>query len=158
MNDHCIEWSGSRFASGYGRLKSHGKSARSHRWAWEKFFGPIPAGLMVCHRCDNPPCINPLHLFLGTCKDNLADMSRKGRSVNQKKTQCRHGHSLEGVIPGRDGRRTCKQCRLKRELQRWHRDPEASRAKSRAYYARTADIRRRQKRESDARRAAVLIP
>lgn len=156
MNEHCIEWSGSRFASGYGRFKSHGQTIRAHRWAWEKFFGLIPAGLMVCHRCDNPPCINPLHLFLGTCKDNLADMSRKGRSVNQKKTHCRYGHSLEGVRPGSDGRRTCNLCHVRKESERWWRDLNASRARSREYYARTAEVRRRQKRESDARRARLI--
>lgn len=157
MNERCIVWGGSRFASGYGRIKRNGLTVRAHRWAWERFNGPIPSDLMVCHRCDNPACINPTHLFLGTCKDNLSDMSRKGRSANQQKTHCRQGHSLEGVVPGSDGRRTCRACRLERESSRWHRDPEASRARARAYYARTAETRRRQKRESDARRA-VLIP
>jgi len=51
----------------------------AHRKAWEDEHGPIPPGMNVCHHCDNPPCINPDHLFLGTQKDNAVDMSRKGR-------------------------------------------------------------------------------
>jgi hypothetical protein len=52
---------------------------RSHRAAWKLTHGPIPDGLQVLHRCDNPPCCNPAHLFLGTQQDNIADMHKKGR-------------------------------------------------------------------------------
>lgn len=73
----CWEWSGLRSARGYGRFGHD--SRRAHRIAWELTFGPVPDGLLVCHTCDNPPCIRPEHLFLGTDADNARDMVAKGR-------------------------------------------------------------------------------
>lgn len=63
----------------YGRIRVDGKQHLSHRVSWELHRGVIPDGMFVCHRCDNPRCINPEHLFLGTHSANMADMSRKGR-------------------------------------------------------------------------------
>lgn len=63
----------------YGRVKINGKYFRVHRVIWEIYFGPIPDELHVLHSCDNPPCCNPYHLFLGTQEDNVKDMHTKGR-------------------------------------------------------------------------------
>lgn len=71
----CWIWRGSRLPSGYGKFKKK----LTHRISWELHNGPIPKGLLVCHHCDNPPCVRPDHLFLGTVKTNAQDMVRKGR-------------------------------------------------------------------------------
>ena len=75
----CWEWMRNRHSHGYGRLRVNGIWLRAHRVSWETFRGPIGDGLHVLHTCDNPCCINPNHLFLGTAKENMADMVKKGR-------------------------------------------------------------------------------
>lgn len=79
MPNGCWEWSGTRNDAGYGRLWINGRSEQAHRVAFRMAKGEIPEGMLVCHKCDNPPCIRPKHLFIGTYKDNLDDMMRKGR-------------------------------------------------------------------------------
>ena len=74
----CIEWTGARDPN-YGNRKVDGVMWKAHRYAWAEANGPIPDGMMVLHSCDNPPCVNVDHLFLGTNMDNLRDASRKGR-------------------------------------------------------------------------------
>jgi hypothetical protein len=78
----CWEWQRSRRGGGYGQFRvSVGQSPqRSSRVAWTLACGPIPDGLWVLHRCDNPPCCNPAHLFLGSAIDNHWDMTVKGRA------------------------------------------------------------------------------
>jgi len=75
----CWEWTGSRSPAGYGQTRIFWKLYAAHRVSWEKSNGPIPDGLRVLHKCDNPPCIRPDHLFLGTQSDNMLDAYRKGR-------------------------------------------------------------------------------
>lgn len=77
----CRVWTASRNFWGYGKIGWRGKIYKAHRLAWEETNGPIPLGLFVCHHCDNPPCINPDHLFLGTNDDNTADKVSKGRQA-----------------------------------------------------------------------------
>lgn len=76
--DSCWIWQRSKDKNGYGYIKE-GKTKKAHRVSWSIHHGEIPDGLWVLHRCDNPSCVNPEHLFLGTALDNNHDMIRKGR-------------------------------------------------------------------------------
>ncbi len=82
--DTCWEWIGVKNKDGYGITEINRKTYRAHRASWEIHYGEIPKGMYVCHHCDNPPCINPNHLFLGTQKDNIHDMLKKERRPSRK--------------------------------------------------------------------------
>lgn len=104
--DECWLWLGARQAKGYGRLCYRSALVPAHRLSFGLHFGPIPSGMLVCHRCDNPPCCNPAHLFLGTPRDNAQDMTRKERGgttklsaevVAEMRRDCRRGLTLSEV-------------------------------------------------------------
>lgn len=87
--DSCWLWIGARTVTGYGAIgaeRPSRKTLKAHRVSYELHLGKIPDGLLVCHRCDNPLCVNPDHLFLGTSLDNNRDREAKGRG-NQAKGQ-----------------------------------------------------------------------
>jgi len=78
----CWEWNGARHYKGYGEfMVEKGRKMKVHRYSWELHNGKIPDGKMVLHQCDNPPCCNPAHLFLGDAKSNRYDCDSKGRGV-----------------------------------------------------------------------------
>lgn len=86
----CWEWNKVKDRNGYGqchsaRVAKAGGVTRAHQLSWTTFFGPIPKGLFVCHKCDNPSCVHPDHLFLGTALDNNMDCITKGRQPKEKK-------------------------------------------------------------------------
>jgi hypothetical protein len=95
----CWEWSAATRLCGYGVLNVLGRTVDAHRISWELHYGPIPRGMVVCHRCDNPPCVRPDHLFLGTKRDNTHDMLRKGRGKNGTHSYGR------GIVAARQDRR-----------------------------------------------------
>lgn len=83
--DGCWLWTGICSHSGYGQTKyENGKFVSAHRLAYVLTFGPISDGLFVCHRCDNPKCVRPDHLFLGTHQDNMRDSAIKGRRRGER--------------------------------------------------------------------------
>lgn len=112
----CWEWRGAT-VTGYGHISMGGvlgKIRLAHRISWEMHNGPIPDGLHVCHRCDNPKCVRPDHLFLGTDLDNAQDRDAKGRSrpANSLKTHCKYGHefSPQNTHIRPTGARRCRAC------------------------------------------------
>src|SRR5207237_6240778 len=79
----CWVWTAARTPLGYGVAADEQRRARrAHRISWQLAHGPIPEGLRVLHHCDNPPCVRPSHLFLGTQFDNMADARQKGRTAS----------------------------------------------------------------------------
>lgn len=79
--DSCWNWRGWTNRQGYANFKVNGVTHKAHRVSYELTNGPIPTGLLVCHQCDNPSCMNPNHLFVGTHQDNATDKMNKGRFV-----------------------------------------------------------------------------
>lgn len=89
MSDECIVWTGAKAGAGYGVTSKNGKQAYVHRLAAEDAYGPIPPGMVVSHRCDNPACYNPAHLRICTQAENLLDMRQKGRAASGSKHRSR---------------------------------------------------------------------
>lgn len=113
--DSCWLWTAYKNNNGYGMFWLNGKLLLSHRISFTFYKEEIPEGLNICHTCDNPGCVNPKHLFLGSQKDNIKDMCLKGRAKNgnTKKTHCIRGHEFthENTYTKPNGKRQCRQCK-----------------------------------------------
>src|ERR1051326_6204138 len=136
----CWVWTGGTDGN-YGTLCLRGSSVKAHRLSWEIHFGAIPDGLWVLHRCDNPPCVNPAHLFLGTRSDNMLDAGQKGRirTVGHALlTHCKRGHEFtrENTYIRPNGHRNCRRCML-------------------VYRPKTTSIKRPKLRPSDVRESVA---
>jgi hypothetical protein len=83
----CWVWTAGKFRGGYGAITIDGKVRKAHRIAWQLANGAIPDGIFVCHSCDNPSCVRPDHLFLGTPADNMHDRDAKGRTCRTPGSQ-----------------------------------------------------------------------
>lgn len=115
--DSCWIWKAARRPDNYGQFKFRGQMMNANRVSWILHNGEIPDGLLVCHRCDNPPCINPDHLFLGSHQDNRTDAVKKGRiwvgHHRSRSTHCDKGHlfTTETTLVRKDGyHRRCRIC------------------------------------------------
>lgn len=119
----CIEWVGGTNNRGVGgveyglfKIPKTRKNITAHRLAYMLAHGEIPEGMLVCHSCDNPSCVNPSHLFLGTARDNVADMDKKGRRVNPPRAGTSNGRASLTEIQIREIRTSGKrQAQLARE-------------------------------------------
>lgn len=136
--DGCWEWTAGK-AYGYGRFcVRHGHVMHAHRYSYELRFGEIPLGMNVLHRCDNPGCVRPSHLFLGRQLENVRDMMAKGRArfgaaeAQSRKECCVNGHPLAGenLWLDKKGWRHCIECRRKQG-----RDTERRRRERRRIHA-----------------------
>lgn len=98
-DDACWIWTAARNRCGYGTLGAwEGRSSLAHRWLYEHYVDHIPVGICVLHRCDNPACVNPAHLFLGTHAENMQDMVRKNRHWTTTKPEKRATSTRNGSV------------------------------------------------------------
>lgn len=150
----CILWPYKRTAKGYGCFMFAGSNVRAHRISYMLHVGSVPNGLLVCHACDVPACVNPRHLWLGTNTENMQDAVNKGRLKRvikrrpvrrREKTHCRRGHRFTPESTSVCARgRECLICRRRRSRKLW------------ALSAKKINARRREKAKKN--RARHLVP
>lgn len=145
-SDKCWIWLKARNSKeGYGRVWCKGELWHTHRLVWELVNGPIPAGLYVCHKCDNPPCVNPDHLFLGGARENRMDAYSKGRVPLKRrvkeKTNCGKGHPYTNgnIVIQWNGNSSYKACLI------------CKRASVRNWYAKNKEDYNKSRREKAAK-------
>jgi hypothetical protein len=107
----CLEWTGWRNYEGYGQTSFRSHNEPTHRLMYLAIKGPVPDDKIIRHKCDNPPCMEPDHLLLGTEAQNTADSLERGRHYRASKTHCRRGHDLaEHALITHEGFRSCRPC------------------------------------------------
>jgi hypothetical protein len=116
-DDECWEWTAAKSPNGYGQFALNKIAKSTHRISYIIHKGQIPDGLMICHTCNNPPCVNPNHLYAGTGKDNAQQASADGLFPSQQKTHCIKGHEFTEentflrLRKGRGITRVCRECK-----------------------------------------------
>jgi hypothetical protein len=120
----CWEWAAGKTKRGYGRFLYNRKHIYSHRFLFLYYLNDL-RGLKILHHCDNPPCCNPDHLFVGTQKDNMDDMISKNRGKGRDRTHCKYGHDLtEENIAFYARRRLCRICIRRSNREKYWRKKE----------------------------------
>ena len=149
--DGCWEWIGAKTNKGYGSTWHQGRREDTHRIAWRLVNGPIPEGMWVLHKCDNPPCVRPDHLYLGDIHQNARDAMERGRTArgerlpSGRRTHCPKGHPY-------DANRRCRIC-MAEATKRWReKHREEALAKEREYKKRP-EVRQRETERQRERRA-----
>lgn len=132
----CWNWTAATNAAGYGKLSvgGRGRTMDAHRLSFLIHFGPFDRRLFICHRCDNPRCVNPAHLYAGTAKQNSRDMVNRGRQrcPAREQTRCKYGHEFtEENTRVVSGRRRCVAC-----MQRYTEERRADHVQQALYVAR----------------------
>ena len=125
----CWIWNGPKGGRNYGRVFINGRVRPAHQVAWELANGkPFPAGMLACHHCDNPPCVNPDHIFVGTNIDNVLDAIKKGRPFGGPRwMRCKRGHPMKDpnlVYSIRRNGSVERRCRTCLRARAWERAPE----------------------------------
>ena len=112
VDDGCWPWTEGLDTKGYGQFHAQGKNWRGHVYSYCMFKDDVPEGQLVRHTCDNPSCVNPAHLVLGTIGDNARDRDSRGRGRNSSKTHCPHNHEYtdENTYVDPNGWRKCRTC------------------------------------------------
>ena len=111
----CWEWIASTDRDGYGNFNyptSTSTIKRAHRASYDYFYGGIPEGMQVLHKCDNPPCVNPTHLYLGSNQQNVNDREDRNRNHKKNKTHCPQGHPFDTTHNTSMGRGKLRRCSI----------------------------------------------
>lgn len=128
----CILWTGASIRGGYGFWACAPERGLAHRISLDRVVPCPDPALFACHKCDNPPCVNPEHLYWGTVQDNGRDVRERGGQWNKGRyqTHCKNGHEIAGDnirIAGPNGLRRCRTCDNARKLKSYHKTREARR-------------------------------
>jgi hypothetical protein len=149
-DSECWEWLGAKNNRGYGQLRVNHKSVLAHRLSVLISTGePPPESLLVCHHCDNPGCVNPKHLFVGTYSDNVVDMYNKGRNKTpEPPTHCPRGHerSPSNMYVMSNGTMKCKACSSITSARYLEENKEKIRQRKRLFYAANSERLREERR------------
>lgn len=142
----CWEWQASRHKKGYGQFGFYPRPAKSrtiraHRACWLLVHGAIPDGVSVLHHCDNPACVNPAHLYLGSNDDNVRDRVARGRTRTGRRTSCPKGHAYtpENTLVRRSGLRLCRTCKNAASRRHYQRHSKRRCETARAWRQRNRD-------------------